>query len=226
MRCGLRQRPGWRKCSAATATATATSPHPASWIRAATGANFPAYDCSPTDTADNRALWGENAPLAKKWLDAAAASDGALAKDGEFNFLQLEAIMYDTSSVGVVRAALTGRALSFISAAHKYKADHPLTDAGVSNIVLGAFFLVAPRPMRDVKKAGDLFETAVGIEGNARNRYLAGVGAWARKDWAAARGHFEEAAVAEATSDPQRDVHDFVRAQATKGAAAAASKMG
>lgn len=172
-----------------------------------------------SDTPENRALWAELAPIAQSFLSEAERSIGkdAFIKNGPIYALAVEALMYATSSQGIVAAVLAGNAVSFLSSAAKLEKMHPEHDGHIYCIYKGAYHLAAPWPVYDAKKAHSFFERAAARCPNSRrNQYFAAVGRFAVEDFAGAREAMEHSLQSPSPTATELDIRDFLEAEATR----------
>ncbi|KAG5187705.1 hypothetical protein JKP88DRAFT_287946 [Tribonema minus] len=130
-----------------------------SWLRAKTDGNGLRHDCSTVDSPPYRAIWAEHAPKILELLPQSAAA----AVDGDMAQAYTEAIMYKTSSKGIISGIASGNAFAFLNAVEMLVSQYPQQDNGVAFIFQGAYYLAAPWPVKSAKKAVAAFEKALGM---------------------------------------------------------------
>eukprot|EP00611_Tribonema_gayanum_P016639 TRINITY_DN29032_c0_g1_i1.p1 TRINITY_DN29032_c0_g1~~TRINITY_DN29032_c0_g1_i1.p1 ORF type:complete len:279 (-),score=84.33 TRINITY_DN29032_c0_g1_i1:417-1253(-) len=189
-----------------------------SWLRAKTDGNGLRHDCSTVDTQPYRAIWAEHAPKILELLPQSAAA----AADGDMAQAYTEAIMYKTSSKGIISGIASGNAFAFLNAVEMLVSQYPQQDNGVAFIFQGAYYLAAPWPVKSAKKAIAAFEKALAVAPTSRrNLYYSGVAALAAGDKKRARELFSSAATAPCLSASEEDIGAFMECEARLGVQAA-----
>jgi len=178
----------------------------------------PNWKTVTSDTPDNRKLWEAHAPVALELLQPLLRG-GTTQKDAAVASWHAEALTYKESARGIVKSATSGGAVAFLSATSTLYSSHRQHDSAVACIYRGAFYLAAPWPLGSVTKARALFDEAHReFPESRRNRYYAGVGAWADRDDQAARLLFESSL--EAPPAPpgrsENDIRSFLQRAAAE----------
>jgi len=172
-----------------------------------------------SDTPENQAYWTEMAPLAQQFLTDIEKYLGAevFSKQPFLFALALEALMYATSAKGVVAAAVSGYAPSFLLRVARFESMHPEYDGSQYCIYRGAFFLAAPWPAYNARKGHEFFELGIQKEPSSRrNQYFAGVGRFAVGDFRGAREAMEISLQSPSPSSTELDIRDFLTKEATR----------
>ncbi len=190
-------------------------------MRAKTAGNL-ALVKGTSDTPANKRVWGE---LGKRAHDLCTTVQKARPKDLETALQVAESYMYLSSSMGIIQAVMSGAADQY-----KKNADHILAldkraDDGVGDVYHGAFFIVAPWPMADVKKAREHFAKSAAVAPRSvRNRYYVGLSAFKDGDFAVAEKEFSFARDNPCTTKSEIDFCSAIKAQAKIGLAEIAKK--
>jgi hypothetical protein len=166
------------------------------------------------DTPAHRAIWKAMAPEAVR---LAAAARAARPDDPRALAVYAEAYMFEASSQGIVEAILRGAAGRYRRNARELIERHPRYENGGGYLLLGSFYFVAPWPLADETKGLALLEQAVAVAARSRrNRYFAGVGAFRTGDFARAAAHLAAVADGTCVTPTERDLCDFVTAEAAR----------
>merc|ERR1712087_845367 len=92
---------------------------------------------------------------------------------------------------------------------------HPEHDRAIYCTYWGCYYLAAPWPVYNARKARSYFERGVkAYPRSRRNQYFAGVGAFMERDYAAARGYMERALEEECASTSEQDICDWLATEA------------
>ena len=168
-----------------------------------------------SDTPANKRIWGE---LGKRSHDLCTAVQKARPKDLETALQTAEAYMYLSSSMGIIQAVMSGAANQYKKNADVILALDKRADDDVGDIYHGAFYIVAPWPMNDVKKAREHFAKAAAVAPRSvRNRYYVGLGAYKDGDFATAEREFVFARDNPCTTKSEIDFCSAIKAQAKLG---------
>lgn len=159
-------------------------------MRAKTGACLVLVD-GAADTPANKKLWATLGPRAwelGRRVAAARPGDEAAA------LTVAESNMYRTASLGILTAVMEGAAKAHLANAEDLVARFPRGDAGMGEVYLGVFHLIAPWPVGDLGEGRKHIEKALAVApGSVRNRYYLGLMALRAKDWATAEKAFTAA---------------------------------
>ncbi|CAM9472179.1 unnamed protein product [Choristocarpus tenellus] len=196
-----------------------------SWLRTSTVGNglgiTQGGDVETSDTNQRREEWRKNAP---KIISLIKDTGLDTTQDAQLQRIFAEAVMYQSSSKGVLKAALTGDAITFKSAVNVLVDKYPEHDNGVGFIFLGAFYLAAPWPIQNPPKAKILFDKAVEVNGRSRrNIYYAGLARLSLGQWKEAAAAFRRALSDDeedgscCASPGERDISSFLTLQAGRG---------
>lgn len=183
-------------------------------MRAKTNANL-ALVHGTSDTPAAKKLWAD---LGKRSNELMTIVQKARPKDLDTALQTAEAYMYFSSSMGIIQAIVSGAANQYKANADAILALDRKADDGVGDIYHGAFFIVAPWPMSDVKKAREHFAKAVALAPRSlRNHYYVGLGAFKDGDFATAEGEFTFARDNPCTTKSEIDYCSAIKAQAKLG---------
>lgn len=183
-------------------------------MRAKTNANL-ALVHGTSDTPAAKKLWGD---LGKRSNELMTTVHKARPKDLETALQTAEAYMYFSSSMGIIQAIVSGAANQYKANADAILAIDKKADDGVGDIYHGAFFIVAPWPMSDVKKAREHFAKAVALAPRSlRNHYYVGLGAFKDGDLATAEKEFTFVRDNPCTTKSEIDYCSAIKAQAKIG---------
>ncbi|CAM9875969.1 unnamed protein product, partial [Hapterophycus canaliculatus] len=215
-------RPPSRTLPPAAALSRSTAEALLSWIRCSTAGNGLVIGdngrAATSDTAERQKLWGEHAPKVLQLVKDAGQDPSS---DPELQQIYTEAVMYSVVSQGIVEAFVKGKTLAFTSAMNTLAKKFPTQDNGVAFIYQGSYFLAAPWPLRNPKKARECYEKAVEINGRSRrNVYYAGLGRLECGDKKGAAEMFRRAVsdeLCESASATERDIAASLREQAQRG---------
>lgn len=190
-------------------------------MRAKTAGNLALVN-GTSDTPANKRVWGE---LGKRANDLCASVQKARPKDLETALQVAESYMYLSSSMGIIQAVMSGAANQYKKNADAILALDKKADDGVGDVYHGAFFIVAPWPMSDVKKAREHFAKSAAVAPRSvRNRYYVGLGAFKDGDFAVAEKEFTFARDNPCTTKSEIDFCSAIKAQAKLGLAEIAKK--
>lgn len=190
-------------------------------MRAKTNANLALVN-GTSDTPAAKRLWGD---LGKRSNELMGAVVKARPKDLDVALQAAEAYMYFSSSMGIIQAIVSGAANEYKKNADTILALDKKADDGVGDIYHGAFFIVAPWPMSDVKKAREHFAKAAAIAPRSvRNRYYVGLAALKDGDLATAEKEFTFARDNPCTTKSELDYCSALKAQAKLGLEEVAKK--
>jgi hypothetical protein len=95
--------------------------------------------------------------------------------------------------MGIIKSIVTGAGIAYLDHAAKLREMDARYDSGLGDYLLGAFWMVAPPPLRNLDRSLSYYERAAGLAPfSVRNQFGLGV-YWARReDSARARSHFEK----------------------------------
>ena len=190
-------------------------------MRAKTNANLALVN-GTSDTPAAKRLWGD---LGKRSNELMRAVVKARPKDLDVALQAAEAYMYFSSSMGIIQAIVSGAANEYKGNADTILALDKKADDGVGDIYHGAFFIVAPWPMSDVKKAREHFAKAAAIAPRSvRNRYYVGLAALKDGDLATAEKEFTFARDNPCPTKSELDYCRAIKAQAKLGLEEVAKK--
>ncbi len=190
-------------------------------MRAKTQANL-ALVIGMSDTPANKKIWGN---LGKRSHELATAVQKARPKDLETQLQVAEAYMYLSSSMGIIQAIMSGAANEYKKNADAILALDKKADDDVGDIYHGAFYIVAPWPMSDIKKAREHFGKAAAIAPRSvRNRYYVGLAALKDGDLDLADKEFTFARDNPCTTKSEIDYCSAIKAQAKLGLEEVAKK--
>ncbi len=190
-------------------------------MRAKTAGNLALVN-GTSDTPANKRLWGQHG---KRAHDLCSAVQKARPKDLETSLQVAEAYMYLSSSMGIIQAVMSGAANQYKKNADAILALDKKADDGVGDVYHGAFFIVAPWPMADVKKAREHFAKSAAVAPRSvRNRYYVGLAAFKDGDFALAEKEFTFARDNPCTTKSEIDFCSAIKAQAKIGLAEIAKK--
>lgn len=171
------------------------------------------------DTPATMQLWAEWAPKAKKHLDEVQSGTGsdAFRKNAGSFILSVEATMYALASAGILNSVLSGNAVSFLSAVSNLESMHPAFDGHIYCIYWGAYYLAAPWPASNPRKARAYLERGVkAFSASRRNQYWAGVGAFMEGDFKVASSYMMRALKEPCASKSEQDVCAFLTREAKR----------
>lgn len=183
-------------------------------MRAKTQANL-ALVVGMSDTPANKKIWAQ---LGKRAHELMTEVQKARPKDLETRLQAAEAYMYFSSSMGIIQAIMSGAANEYKKNADAILALDHKADDGVGDIYHGAFYIVAPWPMSDLKKAREHFAKAAAIAARSvRNRYYVGLAALKDGDLDLAEREFTFARDNPCTTKSEIDYCSAIKAQAKLG---------
>lgn len=159
------------------------------------------------DTPQNKRIWRQYGPKA---LALARKCRAKSPHDCRVQAIFADAYMFDTSTKGIIKAAVNGAASVFRSNAQcliKLDANY---DTGVGYALMGALYCVAPWPIGSLDKAEQFMEKALHVGQSQRNHYYVGVVAYRRKKWEKAKTHFLAALSARPGSPTEADFAEFM----------------
>lgn len=183
-------------------------------MRAKTHANL-ALISGTSDTPANKRVWSE---LGKRSHALCIPVQKARPKDIDTALQTAEAYMYLSSSMGIIQALMSGAADQYKKNADAILAIDKKADDGVGDTYHGAFYIVAPWPMSDVKKAREHFAKAAAVAPRSvRNRYYVGLAAFKGGDFAVAEKEFTFARDNPCTTKSEIDYCSAIKAQAKIG---------
>ena len=163
------------------------------------------------DTAENKRVWARHGPRA---LSLAKQAKAARPSDPEALLAYCDAFFFANSVKGVLAAATTGSGLKFKGNAKELIARCPRLDGGIGHCYLGAFYLMAPWPLKNEKLAKQHLHAAHKIVPSRRNCYYLGVLYYRLGQPREAAPFFRAATQAACNSPSERDFGDFVLAEA------------
>lgn len=183
-------------------------------MRARTQANL-ALVIGMSDTPANKRIWAD---LGKRAHELMTVVQKARPKDLDAALQAAEAYMYFSSSMGIIQAIVSGAANQYKSNADAILAIDKRADDGVGDIYHGAFYIVAPWPMSDIKKAREHVAKAAAVAPRSvRNRYYVGLAAFKDGDFAVAEKEFTFARDNPCTTKSEIDYCSAIKAQAKLG---------
>ena len=164
------------------------------------------------------------------WLRLPLAEKSPVAAVRQYKLwptaIYMDAWLFEGSSKGIVKQAIDGAGVIFLRLADEMIANMPTFDNAVGWAYRGAFFTVAPWPLRSLATAEKNMDTLLErAPDNRRNRYYRGVVAFRQERWAQAVNYFESALDVECVGHTQIDFCDFITAEAKRGIAEAKEKQ-
>ena len=190
-------------------------------MRIKTNANTILID-GTLDTPANKKIWkelgGEALPLAKAAYKESPNDVRCLA-------VYADSYMFEASSKGIMKQALSGAGKEFKRFANEFRSKHPKWDGGVGCAFLGGLYQVAPWPVGDKKKAKQIFAEGVKVSASRRNLYYVAVNAYTLGEYENAVSYFEKALKAPCGSPTEEDFGDFMLTEAKSGAARARAAL-
>ena len=159
------------------------------------------------DTPENKVVWRSLGPRA---LELATRAKKARPQDPEALVAYADAYFFANSVKGVLAAAVTGSGLEFKGNSKELIRRCPRADGGVGHCYLGAFFLMAPWPLCNPKRAEEHLSTAHRIVPSRRNSYYMGVLHYRLGRPAEAERYFRQALSAKCASASEADFGGFM----------------
>jgi tetratricopeptide (TPR) repeat protein len=111
-----------------------------------------------SDNAANKKVW---ATFGKTAVDLAKRGYDKKPNDRQALLTYTEAYMFYSASFGILKALFAGAADEYKANANALIKKYPKADNAVGDIYMGAFYMVAPWPMSDAKKARQHFDKAL-----------------------------------------------------------------
>jgi len=174
------------------------------------------------DTASAKAVWKK---YGKRAAELAEKGYNAQPKDTQALLTWTEAYMFHSSSFGILKSLFAGAADQYKGNANALIKTAPKADNAVGHIYMGAFYMVAPWPMSDAKKAREQFEKAVKIAPSSlRNRYYLALQDYKDERFDEAKKGWQTVVDGRCKSGSEVDFCGFVKKQAKEGLAAIAAK--
>jgi hypothetical protein len=163
------------------------------------------------DTPENKAVWRSLGPRA---LELATRAKKTRPQDPEALVAYADAYFFANSVKGVLAAAVTGSGLEFKGNSKELIRRCPRADGGVGHCYLGAFFLMAPWPLCNPKRAEEHLSTAHRIVPSRRNSYYMGVLHYRLGRPVEAERYFRQALSAKCASASEADFGGFMLREA------------
>jgi len=160
------------------------------------------------DTAESKRVWAQHGPRA---LALAQKAKAARPTDPEALLAYCDAFFFANSVKGVLAAATTGSGLRFKANSKELIARCPALDGGIGHCYLGAFYLMAPWPLKNDYLAKTHLHAAHRIVPSRRNCYYLGVLHYRLGDYRTAAPYFRAATKAPCNSASERDFGEFMR---------------
>jgi len=165
------------------------------------------------DTPEHQEVWARFAP------EAAALSKAAwlaFPDDPRACSTYADAAQYEGSTKGLVKQALTGEGDKFLARA-KALQRWPHEEAGLGLILEGAFYLVAPWPLKNLKKSLAIFQESCKVSPCRRNLYYLGLAHLHLGQKKQAEEAFVKCLASPPGSQNEADVADYISSQARLG---------
>lgn len=163
------------------------------------------------DTKASKKVWSEHGPRA---VELATRAKQALPRDPEALVAYADAYFFANSVKGVLAAATTGSGLKFKGNSKELISKCPTAEGGIGHAYLGAFFLMAPWPLANAKKAEEHLGAAYKIAKCRRNCYYLGVMHYRLGRPAKAAHFFREAIKAKPLTPSEGDFTEWVLTEA------------
>ena len=112
------------------------------------------------DTPPNKKFWAQHGPRALGLVRAAKAAHAPYKSDASAAAIEMDSFMYQASSKGMLRQALTGAGVTFLKLADDLVSNHHSFDGHVGHCYLGGFYTAAPWPLQDRKRGLKEMEAA------------------------------------------------------------------
>ena len=190
-------------------------------MRIKTNANTILID-GTLDTPANKKIWkelgGEALPLAKAAYKESPNDVRCLA-------VYADSYMFEASSKGIMKQALSGAGKEFKRFANEFRSKHPKWDSGVGCAFLGGLYQVAPWPVGNKEKAKQIFLEGVKVAASRRNLYYVAVNAYTLGEYESAASYFERALKAPCGSPTEEDFADFMLQESKRGLKAAQDEL-
>ena len=127
------------------------------------------------DSPSNKKIWGT---LGREALPLAKSAYKALPNDVRALAVYADSYLFECSSKGMIKQALSGAAKEYKRIANELR-KHPEWDSAVGCVLLGGFFNVAPWPVGNKEAARKLLlEASQRAPRSRRNLYYVGVNAY------------------------------------------------
>eukprot|EP00746_Dinoflagellata_sp_MGD_P010566 gnl/MRDRNA2_/MRDRNA2_121850_c0_seq1.p1 gnl/MRDRNA2_/MRDRNA2_121850_c0~~gnl/MRDRNA2_/MRDRNA2_121850_c0_seq1.p1 ORF type:complete len:384 (+),score=97.15 gnl/MRDRNA2_/MRDRNA2_121850_c0_seq1:73-1224(+) len=165
------------------------------------------------DTPEHKKVWSRLAPGALELSKAAWEEE---PNNPKACGVYVDAAQYEGSTKGIVKQALTGGGKKFIDNA-KALQKFPEEEAGLGWMLEGAFYLAAPRPIKNPKKALGFIQKSVDISSTRRNLYYLGLAHFRNGQMQPAVEAWQKSLAAPPGSHNEADVADYVASQARIG---------
>jgi len=143
------------------------------------------------DSKSNIKVWKEVGPEA--W-DNANRALAALPKNPQAASVYADAFQYMSSAHGILRQALTGGGREFLRNAQRMQEVGPDEEGGLGFIFEGCFYIAAPWPLRDLKRALRLMRRALAQKKCKRNYYYVGLANYHLENYEDALDYFAKSA--------------------------------
>jgi len=173
------------------------------------------------DTAENKRVWALHGPRA---LALAKKAKAARPSDPDALLAYCDAFFFANSVKGVLAAATTGSGLRFRANSKELIRRFPSLDGGIGHCYLGAFYLMAPWPLKNEKLAKTHLHAAHRVVPSRRNCYYLGVLHYRLGEFRAAAPYFRAATTAPCNSPSERDFGDFMHASSVEALRACEAK--
>jgi tetratricopeptide (TPR) repeat protein len=178
-----------------------------------THANLPLVN-GLQDTEENRALWKD---IGGRAVDYARRAQEQQPDSVDASAERAKAFMYYVSSMGIIKSIVTGAGIAYLDHAAKLRELDAHYDSGLGDYLLGAFWMVAPPPLRNLDRSLSYYERAAGLApSSVRNQFGLGV-YWARREEPVrARSHFEKAVALPCVAGTESLVCDWLKDEARR----------
>ena len=163
------------------------------------------------DTKEHKRVWAALGPRA---LKLASAAKTALPNDPDAMVAYADAFFFANAVKGVLAAATTGSGLKFKGNAKELIARCPKADGAIGHCYLGAFFLMAPWPLCNARKAEKHLGAAHRIVASRRNCYYMGVMNYRLGRPGEAIPFFEQSIKAKCNSPSESDFGEWMKEEA------------
>jgi len=176
-------------------------------------ANLPLVD-GLQDTEENRALWKQ---LGSRAVAYARRAQEQRPDSVDAAAERAKAFMYYASSMGIIKSIVTGAGIAFLDHAARLSELDAHFDSGLGDYLLGAFWMVAPPPLRNLDRSLSYYERAAELAPDSlRNQFGLGV-YWARRDEPArARPYFERVVAGPCLAGTESLVCDWLEREARR----------
>ena len=184
-------------------------------MRVKTNGNIICINGKTQDNNENKAVWAKFAPEALKLSEKAL---NIRPKNKKALLTYAESYLYQSSSFGILKAIFKGAADKYKKNANALIIKFPKADDALGEIYLGCFYVVAPWPMSNRKKARKHFENALKLAPKSiRSHYYVGLQAFIDNEYKTAKKEFDFVIDNPCTRNSEYDYCGFMKKEAEKG---------